>query len=305
MQQEMVGRTEKGGAGGRRASCARAQTRGAGRTPSHAVLRSRGSFGGRTATAFIVASTLAGLLRLQSKGLFLKTAREGTRQRQQVYALAHLLAYSGGAKGGSGPAWSPSCVYVNEVEGANEGYLPFPRPLCVNRRRATRKREGRGTRGKWGPAVPAPVPPLRENRDEGSKDLFPFPRKRRRGRKGRPSPRSCILFGRDRGRRGGKRGRPREEAEGGQRGAVRCAATRRGAPPTRPIGHAERGDIKEGGRTDRKGQARERVERGARIAQKKNDLENRRNRSLKLSGAEAVSAVRTVGMMCWGLMYGA
>ncbi|KAH9011976.1 hypothetical protein EDB83DRAFT_2322096 [Lactarius deliciosus] len=169
-------------------------------------------------------------------------------------------------RGGQGvplPMRLPICAQT-EAGAQRGGLVPRgPRPVCT----AARKREGRGARGKWGPAVPAPVPPLRENRDEGSKDLFPFPRKRRRGRKGRPSPRSCILFGRNRGGQGGKRGRPREEAEGGQRGAVRCAATRRGAPPTWPIGHAERGDIKEGGRTDRKGRARERVERGARIAQ--------------------------------------
>ncbi|KAH9166622.1 hypothetical protein EDB89DRAFT_1910544 [Lactarius sanguifluus] len=116
---------------------------------------------------------------------------------------------------------------------ANKGQGAFPcgSPFACKLRR------GR----KGGPTVPAPVPPLRENRDGGSKDPFPFPRKQRRGRKGRPGPRLCILFSRNRGGRGGKRGRPREEAEGGQRGAVRCAATRGGVPPTRPIGHAERG----------------------------------------------------------------
>ncbi|KAH9055108.1 hypothetical protein EDB83DRAFT_2316244 [Lactarius deliciosus] len=53
------------------------------------LLRSRGSFGGRAATAFKVASTLARLLRLQSKGLFLETAQEGwARQTNESGRLA-------------------------------------------------------------------------------------------------------------------------------------------------------------------------------------------------------------------------
>ncbi|KAH9013375.1 hypothetical protein EDB83DRAFT_2321668 [Lactarius deliciosus] len=151
-------------------------------------------------------------------GIVRLSANEGCRAYPFPCGSPFTRKLGGGAKGGSGPAWSLSCVYVNEVEGANEGYSPFLRPLCVNGRRAARKREGRGARGKWGPAVPAPVPPLRKNRDGGSKDLFPFPRKRRWGCKGRPGPCSCILFGRNRGGRGGKRGRPREEAEGGREG---------------------------------------------------------------------------------------
>ncbi|KAH9160015.1 hypothetical protein EDB89DRAFT_1915309 [Lactarius sanguifluus] len=112
------------------------------------------------------------------------------------------------------------------VEGANEGaYLS-----------CTRLRAKGG--GKWGPTIPAPVPPLRENRGGGSKVPFPFARKRRRGCKGGPV---SVLGRTEAGKGAGKGGAPRKEAKGGWEGP--CGVRQRGEvrPPRGPVQGTQKG----------------------------------------------------------------
>ncbi|KAH9029678.1 hypothetical protein EDB85DRAFT_2250414 [Lactarius pseudohatsudake] len=132
---------------------------------------------------------------------------------------------AGAQRGGSGPAWSPSWRRAK------------------GRRGGSPEREGGG---KWGPTVPAPVPPLRENRGGGSKGPFLFPRKRRRGARGGGGPRSCILFSRSGGGQREKGEAQGRRLRGAQRGVVQRAATRGVAPH-----HAANGARGKGGHKGR------------------------------------------------------
>ncbi|KAH9017149.1 hypothetical protein EDB85DRAFT_1897797 [Lactarius pseudohatsudake] len=176
-------------------------------------------------------------------GIVCPCANEGGGQgalpiRLPIRAQAEARAQ----RGGSGPTWSPfaSCLHVNEGRGGKRGVLTFPAPpLCVNGRRAARKRERGGGSPKREEGVNGGPPFLRPcllcaKTGVGGQKARSHSHANRGGAQGgqggRPGPRLCILFNVNRGRRrkgAGKGGGPREEAEGGHWEGL-CDVRRRG-----------------------------------------------------------------------------